>query len=488
MVQRHALITLFLVTIALLPAASAVAADAPAKKMNVLFLVADDYCAEMGAFGNPIVQTPNLDKLAARGVKFDRAYCQYPLCGPTRCSFMSGMRPAHIGVITNGPTVRDFKPDVVTLPQLFRNNGYFSARVGKIYHLGIPNNVGTPGPDDPISWDYTFNPKGAEYTTDGDFFDPDPKYGQGFKRTMGTGDGHEQHDFQAADEAIKLLREHKDKPFFLAVGFIRPHVPEIAPKKYFDLYDMSKIQLPAVAPNDRDDIPAAAFHRIEPWWGMDELQCRESIRAYYATISFMDAQLGRVVDELDKLGLADNTIITFVGDHGYLLGQHQAWQKMMLFEGVARVPFIVAMPKSATAGKTAHGLIESVDLYPTVASACGLTPPADVDGTSLLPMVNDPTSTLHEAAFTQVRRGDKVQGQSIRTDRWRLTVWTGDGGGIELYDEQNDPNEWKNLATDPANAELIETLIETLKKKLNEKAPLLDKPKRINTAGKGDAS
>src|SRR4051812_37327418 len=192
-------------------------------KRNVLLIISDDLCADLGCYGAP-VQSPNIDKLAARGVKFERAYCQFPLCGPSRCSFMSGLRPDTTGVVQNGLPVRHKLKDVVTLPQLFRQNGYFAARVGKIYHLNIPGDVGKPGPDDPASWDTTFNPPGAEFTTDGDEVNPNDKDGQGFRYVMGKGDGREQHDFQAADEAIRILREKKEKPFFLALGFIRPHV------------------------------------------------------------------------------------------------------------------------------------------------------------------------------------------------------------------------------------------------------------------------
>src|SRR5206468_552571 len=195
---------------------------------------------------------------------------------------------------------------------MFRQGGYFVARVGKLYHLGIPGEVGKPGPDDPPSWDHTFNPKGAEFTTDGDEYNPDPKNGQSFRRVLGKGDGIEQADYQSADEAIRLLDAHKDQPFFLGVGFIRPHVPEIAPKKYFDMYPIESIKLPLQPPHGRDEIPAMAFQPQPYNWGMSEIDCRESIRAYHATTSFMDAQAGRVLDELDRLKLADRTIVIFI--------------------------------------------------------------------------------------------------------------------------------------------------------------------------------
>lgn len=447
----------WIVTLVVFTLAASAFADEAQRKPNVLFIVSDDYGVEMGAYGNEIVQTPNLDRLAEGSVRFERAYCQFPLCGPSRASFMSGMRPATIGVITNGPTVREKHPDVVTLSQLFRNNGYFAARVGKIYHLGIPPGVGTAGPDDPASWDHTYNPPGAEFTTPGKAFDPDPEYSQGFNGVKGDGEGQEQHDYQAADEAIRLLRENKDKPFFLALGFIRPHVPVTAPKKYFDLYDLDDIKLPEVPPNDRDDIPPAAFHRPEPWWGMSERECRESILAYYASISFMDAQLGRVLDELKKLDLDENTIIVFFGDHGYLLGEHKTWQKMVLFEGAARVPLIIHAPAASQPGGSAKGLVELIDLYPTISELADLDAPSEIEGKSLVPMLKDSNATVKDAAFTQLRRRN-AQGRSVRTDRWRYTEWVGEGAGVELYDEINDPNEWNNLASDPAHAETIKEL------------------------------
>ena len=448
--------------IALLTSVLVFAADAAAQqtKRNVLFIVSDDLNNSLGCYGAP-VKTPNLDRLAARGVRFDRAYCQYPLCGPSRASLMSGMRPDAIGVVTNGPTVRAKVKDVVTLPQLFRERGYFAARVGKIYHLGIPGGVGTPGPDDPLSWDHTFNPKGAEFATDGEEHWPDRKDGQGFRYVIGKGDGREQHDYQAADEAIRLLHENKDKPFFLALGFIRPHVPLIAPQRDFERYPLEQIKLAQVPTGDRDDIPALAFYqpnRIDR--GMTPQQCRESIRAYYASISFMDSQLGRVIDELEKLGLKDNTVITFVGDHGYLLGEHREWQKMALFEPVARVPMLIAAP-GVEAGAT-RSIVEMIDLYPTIASLCGLAPPPTAQGVSLKPILRDKEATVKPAAYTQVRR-KTGEGRSARTDRWRYTEWKANPDAkdpaitdaAELYDHQSDPAELKNLAGDPAHAQTV---------------------------------
>lgn len=417
------------------------------KKLNVLLILSDDLCADLGCYGAPVV-TPNIDGLAKAGVRMDRMYCQFPLCGPSRCSLMSGLTPQSTGVVVNGQTVRKFHPDLVTLPQLFRQKGYYVARAGKVYHLGIPNQVGQPGPDDPLSWDYAFNPKGNEYPTldDGDQFNPDPSIGQSFRRNLLKDDlGKSQADYQIATEIIRLLDEHKDGPFFLVCGFIRPHVPEIAPKKYFDLYDLKKIKLPDNPPDDRDDIPEAAFHNKRFNFGMTEEQCVESKRAYYAATSFMDTQAGRVLAELDRLKLRDSTIVIFMSDHGYLLGQHFAWQKMMLFEDACRVPMIFSYPGMEHRGEVAGGIAESIDMYPTVCDLAGVEGPAALEGKSLRPILEHPERPFKDAAFTMLTRKD-ANGKSVRTERYRYNEWEDAGHSAELYDHQTDPHEYTNLA------------------------------------------
>ncbi|MGB7159605.1 MAG: sulfatase [Tepidisphaeraceae bacterium] len=448
---------------------STFAADAPLRKRNVLFITADDYNVSMGAYGNAIVQTPHLDRLAARGVRFERAYCQNPLCNPSRASFMTGLRPNTTTLQTNGPRLRERKPDVVTLPQLFKDNGYLAARVGKIYHQGIPGGVGKQTHDDALSWDITVDPPGAEFATTGEEFNPTPKRGQGFRHVIGTSDGAEQHDHQAATEAIRLLEKNKDKPLFLAVGFIRPHVPPIAPKKQFDLYPLEKIRLPQV-PQDRDDIPVAAFHDPLVYWNMTEQQSRESIRAYYASVSFMDEQVGRLLDALDRLKLTDDTLIVFLGDHGYLLGEHQTWQKMTLFEEAARVPLLVAGAGVKGKGTAPRGLAELIDVCPTVAELCGLTAPAAVEGVSLKPLLDDASAPGKPAVFTQLQR-KAVDGRSVRTDRWRYTEWNGGLAGVELYDHDADPREHVNLAKHPKHADTIAELKRVLDRTLPTTRP-----------------
>jgi uncharacterized sulfatase len=438
---------------------------APKPKTNVLFIMADDYCTALGCYGRELVKTPNLDRLAGTSTRFERAYCQVPLCNPSRASLMTGMRPQTTRVLTNGPRFRKFHPDVVTLPQLFKDNGYFAGRVGKIYHLGIPDGVGTAGFDDEKSWTYAYNPPGKEWGADGDEFWPAPKFPQQFRRVLLNTDGAEQHDAQAAARAVELMAAHKDEPFFLAVGFIRPHVPEIAPKTIFDGYPLEGVKLPAVPEDDWKDIPPAAFYRPGVNWDMSERDCRESKRAYYAAVTFMDAQVGRVLDALDRLKLADRTLVVFVSDHGYHLGEHFTWQKMTLFEESCRVPMMIREP-GQTDGRVAPKLVELIDLYPTVAAACGLKAPATAEGTDLGPVLRDPGKAVKAAAFTQLQKKEAI-GKSVRTERWRYTEW-GDNGakGVELYDHETDPGEFKNLAEDPAQRETLANLRSQLRKAL----------------------
>ncbi|HEV2295313.1 MAG TPA: sulfatase [Tepidisphaeraceae bacterium] len=448
----------FTLTLLIVTSTCAFAADRQARKRNVLFVTADDYNVAMGAYGNPLVHTPNLDRLAARGVRFERAYCQHPLCNPSRASFMSGLRPNTTGVLTNGPRLRNRLPEVVTLPQLFRQNGYIAARVGKIYHQGIPGGVGKPQThDDAQSWDLTVDPPGAEFSTPGAETNPTPERNQGFRYVIGQTDGQEQHDHQAATEAIRILGEHKDKPIFLAVGFIRPHVPPIAPRKHFQLHPLERIKLPQVPADDRDDIPIAAFHDPKPYWNMTEQQSRESIRAYYASISLIDEQVGRLVEALERLKLSDDTLIVFLSDHGYLLGEHQTWQKMMLFEEASRVPMIISGAGVRRQGAAPRGLVELIDVYPTVAELCGLKAPQAVEGLSLKPMLDDAGATGKPAAFTQLQRKG-VEGRAVRTDRWRYTEWNGGAAGVELYDHEADPREHTNLARNPKHADTVAEL------------------------------
>jgi uncharacterized sulfatase len=448
----------------------AVPAAEPPKKLNVLFIAVDDMNNDLGCYGNPQVKAPNIDRLAARGVKFDRAYCQFPLCSPSRSSLLTGLRPDTTRVFDLKYHFRQGLPDVLTLPQLFRTNGYYAARVGKIYHYGNPGDIGTSGLDDPASWAEVRNPAGRDKTA----LEPDvirykDSKGKGLGSAMaylndkqGTDEQHT--DGKVATQAIELLEAHKDKPFFLAVGFYKPHCPWITPRGYFEKYSLDTIQLPPIAPNYRDTVPAPALASTRPWpyFGVSPEFARECKLGYYAAISFVDAQVGRVLDALDRLGLRDNTIVVFWSDHGYQLGEHGLWFKQSCFEESARVPLIIVSPGTKNAGKASPRTVEFVDLYPTLADLAGLTPPKNLEGFSLRPLLENPAAPWTHAAFTQVQRGS-FPGHSVRTERWRYTEWDFGKQGAELYDHEADPQELHNLAADEKYAATIAELKALLK-------------------------
>ena len=444
------------------------------RKPNVLFIASDDLNNDLRCYGHRLVKSPNMDRLARRGMRFDRAYCQFPLCSPSRVSLMTGLRPDTTRIYDLKTDFRTNSPisNAVTLAQLFRQNGYFVARVGKIFHYGVPGQIGTSGLDDPKSWDLVVNPRGRDKDEENKLTNYTPKRGLGAALCFLAADGtdEEQTDGKAAHEAVRLLEENRDKPFFLAVGFYRPQCPYVAPKKYFDMYPPDKIKLPRDPPDDLEDIPPAALFTKPPHWGLNERQQRESIQAYYASITFMDAQLGKVLDALDRLKLADNTIIVFWSDHGYSLGQHGQWMKMNLFEESSRVPMIIAAPSAKAKGKGCSRTVELLDIYPTLADLVGLTPPSNLHGQSLRPLLDNPKAKWTKPAITQVTRTrgrqNEIMGYSVRTERWRYTEWDQGRKGAELYDQEKDPHEHTNLFDDPRHAstatELKGLLHETL--------------------------
>ncbi len=455
---------------------------ADGKKLNVLLIAADDLNNSLGCYGHTQVKSPRLDQLAAQGVRFDRAYCQFPLCNPSRASFLTGLRPDKTGVRENQTQFRKNVPDVVTLPQLFLNNGYYVARVGKLYHYGVPGQIGTDGLDDPPSWQQVINPRGRDKDDEAKVFTLVPgQYGGTPSWMAAEGEDHEQTDAIGAAAAIKLLEEHRDGPFFLAVGFYRPHTPYVAPKKYFNQYPRETLQLPEQKDGDRDDIPPPAVSQHSARHNMDEKLSREATQAYFASITFMDQQVGKLLDALDRLKLRDNTVVVFLSDHGYHLGEHGGlWQKQSLFEPSARVPLIISAPGMPMKGEATRQIAELIDVYPTLADLCGLKAPENLPGKSLKPQLKDVSAPSKGFALTQVRRGGggggKAKGKgkgaqaagpfagySLRTDRFRYTEWDEGRKGVELYDHKNDPQEFTNLANDPAYQEEVAKLREQLR-------------------------
>lgn len=433
-------------------------------KYNVLFVAADDLNNDLGCYGNTYVKSPNIDRLAKQGVRFDRAYNQFPLCSPSRTSLLTGLRPDVTRVYDLKVHFREVHPDIVTLPQMFKNNGYYSARVGKIFHYGVPGQIGTSGLDDPESWHHFVNPKGRDKDEEAKVINLSPKRGLGSALSWHEADGtdEEQTDGMVVTEAIRLMEQKKDEPFFLAVGFFRPHTPYVAPKKYFGLYPPETIPLAKELENDFDDIPEAALFTNPLHWGLDDEKRRKVQSAYYATISFMDGQVGRLLDALERLGLSENTIIVFWSDHGYNVGQHGQWMKQSLFENSARVPFIISVPKGLK-GKASGRTVELLDIYPTLAELCGLKAPDQLQGQSLVPLLENPQAKWNKPAYTQVRRGSFF-GRSVRTERWRYNEW-GDGEkGKELYDHDKDPDEFYNLAGKPGYAKVEKEMAALLRK------------------------
>ena len=441
--------------------AALVSTATAADKMNVLFIAVDDMNNDLGCYGHPLVKSPNIDRLAGQGTRFDRAYCQFPLCSPSRTSIMTGLRPDVTQVYDLQKHFRSVMPDVVTMPQLFRSNGYFAARVGKIYHYGNPGQIGTNGLDDAPSWEQRINPSGRDKAEERQIINYTPGRGLGSSLSLLKAEGtdEEQTDGMVATETIKLLEANRDKNFFIAAGFYRPHCPYVAPKKYFDAYPLEQVKMPAGPWDYLKQVPAAALSSTKPhpWFGVTEQQARESLQAYWATISFVDAQVGRLLDALERLKLSDNTVVVFWSDHGYHVGNHGLWKKQSLFEKSARVPCIIYAPGQKAQGAVCGRTVELVDLYPTLADLCGLKPPADLAGKSLRPLLDDPKAVWDKPAFTQVWRG-QFSGHSVRTEQYRYTEWDGGKQGAQLYDYASDPEEKQNLIADPAHAEVVSRL------------------------------
>jgi arylsulfatase A-like enzyme len=454
-----------------------------------LFIAVDDLRPQLGCYDYPKMLTPHIDRLASRGMVFNRAYCQAAVCRASRASLLLGVRPDTTEIWSNGSRHRHFRdhlPDIVTLPQHFKNHGYHSQSLGKIFHGAF---VVRNQWNDPASWSVPAWWPGPRYY----YTDEGVKVArQVFARkakTLGVsvdewtehfvlGLSHEApevednvlYDGQIADRGIATLREIRDRPFFLALGFIRPHLPFIAPKKYWDLYPPEKV---TVADNrcPPEGVPSMALTN----WGHprtytdfpnqsdpSDALVLELTRGYAASVSYIDAQVGRVLDELDQLGLRDNTLVVLWGDHGWHLGENHIWGKATNFELSTRAPLVVSDPQAKASGRKTDALVEFVDIYPTLCELAGLPLPKHLEGTSFAPLLDQPDRPWKSAAFSQYPHAP-FTGRSIRTDRYRFTRWTptakpSEIAGLELYDHQSDPGENVNIAGRPENAQLVQQL------------------------------
>lgn len=473
------------------------AEETAARKLNVLFIAVDDLKPELGCYGASHIKSPHIDALAAEGILFERAYCQQAVCSPSRTSLLLGRRPDTTRIYDLQTHFRKTLPDVVTLPQFFKNHGYHVQGLSKIYHGGL---------DDPRSWSVPhWNPGGPGYGKPetlaalaeesarlrrergpaSEVLERDPQTGIVLRRTApkwrARGPAWEDPDVaddalpdgKTTNEAIRILKEVRDRPFFLAVGYLKPHLPFVAPKRYFELYPREEIAL-APNPNPPKNCPPIAltswgelraYKDIPAQGPLSDEMARDLIRAYYASVSYVDAQVGRLMEALETFGLKSNTIVVLWGDHGWHLGDHGLWCKHTNFESATRAPLILRVPGQRIPGAKTQALVEFVDIYPTLCELCGLPLPEGLEGTSMAPLLDDPERPWKTAAFSQYPRGS-VMGYSMRTERFRYTEWRPRKGdqpaAVELYDHQADPREDANLADEPELREVRRQLREQL--------------------------
>ena len=440
------------------------------EKLNVLLIIADDLNCDLGAYGNSVVKTPNIDRFAEKGILFENAHNQYPLCGPSRASFMTGMYTNQTKITSNNMNLRNSIPDVITLGQRFRQSGYQSVRIGKIFHYDNPSAIGTSGNDDIYSWDQTINPYGRDKIEEYKIKTLSTrKYGGTLSWLAAEGEDNEQTDGIAASEAIKKLDyfASSETPFFLAVGFFRPHTPFVAPKEYFDFYDRNKIEIPEVSSEYLATLPVPAVKSIRARKNQLNLEkelAQEIKEAYYSTISFVDAQVGRILDHIKSLGLDKNTVVVFTSDHGYHLGEHGHWQKQTLFENSTRIPLIISSPSVKNKDIKTISPVELIDVYPTLMDLTNINTPMHVVGKSLVPLMKNTNASVRESALTRWRNG-----YTIKTKRYRLTKWGVNGElGYELYDHKNDKKELINLASNLEYQEVMDTLKALINQRIAE--------------------
>ncbi len=443
------------------------------KPMNVLFIISDDLTATaLSCYGNKVCETPNIDALAKQGTRFTKAYCQATYCGPSRASFLSGYYP-HATNIFGYISPRKAIGDKKTWPEYFKSEGYHTARVSKIYHMGVPIGIelGTDGADDPRSWTEKFNSQGPEWRAkgQGETLEGNPKDtkpvvgGNTFVYVKGEGGDLEHSDGKTATKASALLKKYKkqDKPFFLAVGFVRPHVPFVSPKKYYKDFDFDKMTLPKKVKNDWDDIPRPGInYKTSKNMKMDVVKQKKSIGSYYASVVYMDAMVGKVMETLKQTGQDKNTIVIFTSDHGYHLGEHDFWAKVSLHEESVVVPLIIKVPGKKAAAS--NSFVELLDLYPTVAKMCGLNKQDHLQGLDISGLLDNPELEVRDTILCA-----NGKGILLRDKKWAFISYGKKGkGGYELFDMINDPKQYTNLASNPKYTSVLESFKQRLIGKL----------------------
>lgn len=455
-------------------------ASAAERPLNVLFIASDDLRPELGCYGHPRVKSPNIDRLAAEGTVFTRAYCQQAVCNPTRASLLTGLRPETLRVFDLPTHFRDQRPDAVTVPQHFKDRGYFTERVGKIYHTGHGNR------DDKLSWSRMVQyPSAPRFGPDGQQILAREKAqarqagGNAVDKVRGlpweapdVGDSG-LLDGATTDAVIGILKEVQDRPFFIACGYSNPHLPFVAPKKYWDLYDPAEIELAdnPYPPRNAPDYAATSWGELRAYVGMpargplSDAQARQAIHGYWAAISYIDAQIGRLLETLDQLRLRDRTVVILWGDHGWQLGEHGFWCKHTNYEVAARVPLIISVPGQPHRGAKCDRLVEFVDIFPSLCDVCGLPTPEGLEGISFRPLIEQPDGPGKSAVFHVYPRTipghGRALGRAIRTERYRLVEWKAEKDDFteyELYDLQTDPDENESIAAEPQYADVVKEL------------------------------
>lgn len=445
-------------------------------KPNILFIISDDLTTTaLSSYENKKSFTPNIDQLAAEGIRYTRAYTQYPVCGPSRASFMFGYYPNATKTFGYVSGREQVGPDRKSMSELFKENGYYTARVSKIYHMGVPIDIetGSNGQDDKASWTERFNSQGPEWKAEGSAElvqnNPDGsierKGGNVMTIVKADGDDLVHSDGKTAKKAIELIRKHKNEPFFLAVGLVRPHVPFVAPAPYFEAYPFEAVELPEKVQGDWDDIPKRGINYVTSKNGeMSEEQEKKAVAGYYASVSYMDAQVGKILRTLKEEGLEDNTIVIFTSDHGFHLGEHDFWMKVSLHEESVRVPLIIKMPGKEPA--VCESFVELLDLYPTLAEIAGIETSGHLQGKSLVRTLDHPDFHVREMAFSVSQGGKSFL---LRDKNWAYIQYNEDASeGAELYDMNKDPKQYNNLVEEAAYKDVVANFRHLLKEKLEE--------------------